>query len=1204
MPPTNGDMDQAAKAAIAVGIALRNVSATNDRDLMFMTGENVVLLERLDSGECMGLCEGVVGRFNESDVDFSLSTPHAAHAAHAAVPPVPAKSRSRASSAASASSNDQKPVRYRKNSALEDASPAYSALARHSLTAVIAMDPHATTRPGPRKLVSEENLKVPAANPTRRQVLSFPSAPIPHDPSSAPAIPPRSSSRNPTNSSSTSATASPHSLPTTYIRQRKHFERHPNGSLSSASSMSSLADNTNASSSASTMTNSPEVKLNDPNIPTQSLNNFEQEQKEHHHHPHQQQHLHHEKDCQLQEQGCTHTNESATPSNNTQTPQANSPVSVTDTSKVTTSRPITPIQQVIEHSPQLPTPPSSSSDMSQVIPPKSKARRTQHRRQDENLLTTQPSPRLSPDIHQEGGHSLSTMLSGLRTKTNHVLKNTGFSMSPNAGLYSDHGSRDLDLNVVQMPTSFPVSSPAQSDNTHDGVAASVDASSDTAPVSASPSTSNITVSTHEGINPVHRQDDMPEPTSPTSLGSRFEKFRPWVKSENRQRSNSGPARHSDVSILQTLGESTVLQEQESWTDQHPQNGVTNDKPKLRQRRVSEATAGTTMSTGSAMSCPQQQSFGSPLSQIRSTDSSESNGNSNSNKQRSKINWFSKSNRNSVQAIEDPRKPHPLGHGIEGGITASHRQSIGIFSDYDEEDDEDSDADGDDGNETSAEGHKSTDNEEASTQFYINDYGFIYDLEDEMNQGLDLTGNGSAVQEWAKMSEAEKKRAIRKQYYNRENELKWIHITTRLHADHVRKSRKYKKLVRRGVPTSVRGRVWLFLAKADIYRKPGLFEELQKRGPLPIHEVIERDIHRCYPDHVHFRTGMGGTGQQDLQAILRAYAHYNPSVGYCQGMGRLVGMMLMQMPVEDAFWLLVATIEGYMHDYYTPTLRQLRIDAQVFSQLLKEQDPALSEHLGKNDVIPLMYMTQWFMTLFTMSLPWASVLRVWDVFYFDGVKALFRVGLAILYLCREHLLTKCPSSSELLAYILHIPLEILAPKPLLEAMLMIKLKKHNVQKLIAVTAVSMNQAEKDASRKSTRGTKTPSIVSTASSPVTNGGLSGAHQANNSQPRPEAPSSHGQRRYSVALTTQTATSKVSIAGTSTSSTIVAVSSTTAPLLEDDESSKDMKKVPRELLQQSFAPSSAKTAAAPTSSSVASSFSPLKGFRTRKRAGTVHN
>ncbi|KAI7818380.1 rab-GTPase-TBC domain-containing protein, partial [Gamsiella multidivaricata] len=285
-----------------------------------------------------------------------------------------------------------------------------------------------------------------------------------------------------------------------------------------------------------------------------------------------------------------------------------------------------------------------------------------------------------------------------------------------------------------------------------------------------------------------------------------------------------------------------------------------------------------------------------------------------------------------------------------------------------------------------------------------------------------------------------------QEYNRMSEAKWIHAITNLQPDQVKRSSKYKKLARRGVPPSVRGRVWQFLANSHHYREPGKFQELLTRGHIPIHDVIARDIHRCYPDHVHFRDGMGGSGQDDLHSILKAYAHYKPSVGYCQGMGRLVGMMLMQMPVEEAFWLLVATIEGYLNEYFTPTLRQLRIDAQVFEQLLRVQDPRLAQHLQRNDVLPIMYMTQWFLTLFTMSLPWASVLRVWDVFYFDGVKTLFRVGLAVMQICRQHLLEHCPSSSECMDYLLHVPLEILGPEALLDrTAYRIRLRRESIEK---------------------------------------------------------------------------------------------------------------------------------------------------------------
>ncbi|CAJ0926135.1 11072_t:CDS:2 [Entrophospora sp. SA101] len=76
------------------------------------------------------------------------------------------------------------------------------------------------------------------------------------------------------------------------------------------------------------------------------------------------------------------------------------------------------------------------------------------------------------------------------------------------------------------------------------------------------------------------------------------------------------------------------------------------------------------------------------------------------------------------------------------------------------------------------------------------------------------------------------------------------------------------------------------------------------------------------------------------------------------MGRLVGMMLMQMPVEDSFWLLVATIEKYMVGYFTPNLTQIRINSVIFEQLLIENYPKLAQHLAENDVIPLIYVTQW------------------------------------------------------------------------------------------------------------------------------------------------------------------------------------------------------------------------------------------------------
>lgn len=164
------------------------------------------------------------------------------------------------------------------------------------------------------------------------------------------------------------------------------------------------------------------------------------------------------------------------------------------------------------------------------------------------------------------------------------------------------------------------------------------------------------------------------------------------------------------------------------------------------------------------------------------------------KYRSK-NWFGIPKRNSAQSIEDTRKPHVLGHGIEGGIVPS--RDIAAMLDEDDEDGDDYDGaetdyhDDEDGEEDGAGSSRGG----ANSRLFVNDYGFVYDLDDEMNQGQDLTGNGSSVgvdglsSNLSTISDHDRKRAIRKQQHNRENELKWIHAATRLNADHVRKSTK-------------------------------------------------------------------------------------------------------------------------------------------------------------------------------------------------------------------------------------------------------------------------------------------------------------------------------------------------------------------------------------------------------------------------------
>ena len=259
--------------------------------------------------------------------------------------------------------------------------------------------------------------------------------------------------------------------------------------------------------------------------------------------------------------------------------------------------------------------------------------------------------------------------------------------------------------------------------------------------------------------------------------------------------------------------------------------------------------------------------------------------------------------------------------------------------------------------------------------------------------------------------------------------------------------KLKELCRKGIPVSLRGRVWSRMVNVDKYRKDGIYEQLVSTTvpSLDIHDIIERDINRCYPDHFLFRD-KSALGQRHLFDLLKAYARYNPAVGYCQGMGRLVGLMLMQMPVEESFWLLVATLEGPLSGYFTPNLDRFRIHAIVFERLLADKMPRLHRHMTRNDVDPLIYTTNWFLTMFTMVLPWQTVLRVWDMFYCEGTKVMFRVALAIMKRCESTLLKRCPSSTEIMQFITRIPHDLLQESDLVKEVLRIRLSRRQVDEL--------------------------------------------------------------------------------------------------------------------------------------------------------------
>ncbi|XP_062387853.1 TBC1 domain family member 10B-like [Sardina pilchardus] len=232
---------------------------------------------------------------------------------------------------------------------------------------------------------------------------------------------------------------------------------------------------------------------------------------------------------------------------------------------------------------------------------------------------------------------------------------------------------------------------------------------------------------------------------------------------------------------------------------------------------------------------------------------------------------------------------------------------------------------------------------------------------------------------------------------RQREMKWLDMFNHWDKWVTRRFQKVKLRCRKGVPSSLRAKAWQLLSNSKelLDSNPGKFDELEREpGDPKWLDIIEKDLHRQFPFHEMF-AARGGHGQQDLYRILKAYTVYRPDEGYCQAQAPVAAVLLMHMPAEQAFWCLVQICERYLPGYYSAGLEAIQLDGEIFFSLLRRVCPMAYRHLKKFKIDPILYMTEWFMCVFSRTLPWSCVLRVWDMFFCEGVKVVFRVGLVLL-----------------------------------------------------------------------------------------------------------------------------------------------------------------------------------------------------------------
>lgn len=216
---------------------------------------------------------------------------------------------------------------------------------------------------------------------------------------------------------------------------------------------------------------------------------------------------------------------------------------------------------------------------------------------------------------------------------------------------------------------------------------------------------------------------------------------------------------------------------------------------------------------------------------------------------------------------------------------------------------------------------------------------------------------------------------------------------------------FHKLIRVGLPNRLRGEMWE-LTSGSLYLRlesPTLYAEtlakFEGQESLAIDE-IEKDLNRSLPEYPGFQSEEG-IGR--LRRVLTAYSWVNTDVGYCQAMNIVVAALLIYMSESQAFFLLSALCDRLVPGYYSTTMYGTLLDQKVFESLVERTMPILWEHLVKSDVQLSVVSLPWFLSLYINSMPLVFAFRVLDVFFVEGPKVLFQVGLAILRINGEELL---------------------------------------------------------------------------------------------------------------------------------------------------------------------------------------------------------
>ncbi|XP_013385026.1 small G protein signaling modulator 3 isoform X1 [Lingula anatina] len=236
------------------------------------------------------------------------------------------------------------------------------------------------------------------------------------------------------------------------------------------------------------------------------------------------------------------------------------------------------------------------------------------------------------------------------------------------------------------------------------------------------------------------------------------------------------------------------------------------------------------------------------------------------------------------------------------------------------------------------------------------------------------------------------------------DLTWDKVESRL--PH---SEKFRGMIKQGIPHSLRPQIWLRLTGALDKKQNSdtCYKDIVKASGndhLMTSKQIEKDLLRTMPSNACF-CNINSTGIPRLRRILRGLAWLYPDIGYCQGTGVIAANLLLFLEEEETFWMMCAIIEDLLPaSYYSSTLLGIQADQRVLRHLIISYLPDVDLVLKEHDIELSLISLHWFLTLFASVVHIKVLLRLWDLFFYEGSRVLFQITLGMLKMKEQELLS--------------------------------------------------------------------------------------------------------------------------------------------------------------------------------------------------------